>query len=505
MRTKNSFYNFFVSIVSGLIIPLFGFVKVRLFIDLYGSDLNGLYLVFMNVINFINISEYSFSLAFRQLLYKPLAENDHAQVNRIFSGVRHTYAIIGSIMIVVGFVVGFVIPNFIDTTLPSFEVFGLFLILSLPFGLSYFILPPSLLIIADQKEYKISFWIQTIAIIRMVLMIIVILAGLSYFYIFVIEGLNVLIGNLVAYRIAMKHYPWLKYDKLIKNSVEFNTNAKHTLIQRLSHLAVNNTDSIIISRFISLTAVSIYGAYIYLIEAALRIVNSAITSPINSFGNLFNSDRSKSYDVFKEYYELSLFFASVLSICIFVVLDDFVYIWVQQESYVLSIFVSVIFAFNVFYLTQREAIIIIRDANRLFIDAKKNAYLMTITKITLSLLLVKRYGISGVLMATLVTYVCIDLLYNPRLVYNKVFNKNVSAYYRTFVSRLLLSVALAFIFHLLYQTQIEYIGTSFTNFILSLIILGGTVFITVFFIYYSLFPTFRALVKRILSIFRIKI
>lgn len=502
MRTKNSFYNFFVSIISGLIIPVFGFVKVRLFIDLYGSDLNGMYLVFMNVINFINISEHSFSLAFRQLLYKPLAEKNYESVNRIFSGVRHAYAVIGTIMLIIGVFVGFVLPNFIDTVLPNFEVFGLFLILCLPFGLSYFILPPSLLIIADQKEYKISFWIQSIAIIRMIMMILVILAKLPYIYIFFIEGLNVLIGNIVAYRISIKNYPWLKYDKTIKGNDEFNKNAKHTLIQRLSYLAVNNTDSIIISRFISLTAVSIYGAYIYLIEAALRIVNSAITSPINSFGNLFHSDKSKSYDVFKEYYELSLFFASILGICIFVVLDDFVYIWVHQESYVLSITVSIIFALNVFYLTQREAIIIIRDANRLFIEAKNNAYLMSFMKVILSLLLVTRYGITGILFATLTTYGLVDFTYNPKLVFNKVFNIRVSEYYKAFFGRLSLSIFLAYVFHMIYQTQTAFVNASFINFILSLLVLGCSVVMVVFGIYYFIFPTFRALVKRVLNIFR---
>ena len=48
-----------------------------MFIDLYGSDLNGLQLTIMNVITFLNVFELSYSLAFRQLLFKPLAENDH--------------------------------------------------------------------------------------------------------------------------------------------------------------------------------------------------------------------------------------------------------------------------------------------------------------------------------------------------------------------------------------------------------------------------------------------
>jgi len=74
MRTKYSFYNFLVSIIASIALPLIGFVKVRLFIDLYGSELNGLQLTMAQVITYLNVCELAFSLAFRQLLFKPLAE-----------------------------------------------------------------------------------------------------------------------------------------------------------------------------------------------------------------------------------------------------------------------------------------------------------------------------------------------------------------------------------------------------------------------------------------------
>ena len=62
MRTKYSFYNFLVSLITSVALPIFGFIKVRMFIDLYGSDLNGLQLTIMNVITFLNVFELSYSL-----------------------------------------------------------------------------------------------------------------------------------------------------------------------------------------------------------------------------------------------------------------------------------------------------------------------------------------------------------------------------------------------------------------------------------------------------------
>ena len=498
MRTRYTFYNFLVSIISGIVIPVLGFVKVRLFISTYGDELNGLYLVFNNVITYLNICELSFSLAFRQLLFKPLAENDRNEVNRIYSGVSSIYRFVGKLVIVLAFVLAFIVPLFNRDTIEMsvFEMAFLFLLMALPFGISYFLLPPSLVIIADQKEYQISVWIQSIAILRMFLMILVILLKLPYVLIFIIEGLNVLLSNFFANRIALKQYPWLKYDKAIKTNEEFKKSSQSTMVQRLSNIAITSSDNIIINTTMDLTSVSIYGSYSYLIEAALRIINSAITSPINSFGNLFNSEEEDSYPVFEEFYDFSSYLATILSVCIFVVLDEFVYIWVHKASYVLPLSASVIFSLNVFYLTQRESVILIRDANRLFLKAQKNAYLMTAVKIILSFLLVWKFGVIGVLLGTLIAYGTVDLFFNPKLVYEEVFHKSAWIYYRNFGVRLLIAALLAAVIYPLYQKAVPYVGDSLIHFGITAIALGISVVIITTLIYVLLFPSFRRLLKR---------
>ena len=181
MRTKYSFYNFLVSLITSVALPIFGFIKVRMFIDLYGSDLNGLQLTIMNVITFLNVFELSYSLAFRQLLFKPLAENDRDRVLSIYNGAVKVFRFTGMAVLVVGALTALLFPMFAESPLGYGETVTMFLILCVPFGLSYFLMGPNFVIIADQKEYKINIWIQTIAILRMVLMVGVILMKLDVY------------------------------------------------------------------------------------------------------------------------------------------------------------------------------------------------------------------------------------------------------------------------------------------------------------------------------------
>lgn len=506
MRTKYSFYNFLVSLITSVALPLFGFIKVRMFIDLYGSDLNGLQLTIMNVITFLNVFELSYSLAFRQLLFKPLAEGDQAKVLSIYHGAVKIFRFTGMAVLAVGAVTALAFPMFADSPLAYSETVTMFLILCVPFGLSYFLMGPNFVIIADQKEYKINIWIQTIAILRMVLMVGVILLKLPYIYIFLIEGLQVFIANLIARQIALKNYPWLKQKQTIQPDNSFQKNAKYTIIQRLSTLATNNTDNLVITFFMGYTMTSVYGSYSYLTESVSKIINSAITSPINSFGNLFNDRGADSYSVFTEFFNFAVYVASIIGVCIFVVIGRFVLIWMKMRpEYSVTIVIAFLFAINIFYMTMREPVIICRDANGLFKDAKNNAYLLAVSKVVLSIALIQPLGIAGVLAATMLTNWTVDFLYNPILVYKKVFRLNPLRYYKMVFSRLAVALIIGGAAYLGWQSQQAYISGSTLHFLIGCVVLGLIVFVVFTVIYWFSYDSFRKLIRRGWRLIRHKI
>lgn len=497
MRTRYSFYNFLVSLITSVALPIFGFIKVRMFIDLYGSDLNGLQLTIMNVITFLNVFELSYSLAFRQLLFKPLAEDDRGKVLSIYNGAVKVFRFTGMAVLIVGALTALLFPMFAQSPLGYGETVTMFLILCVPFGLSYFLMGPNFVIIADQKEYKINIWIQTIAILRMVLMVGVILLKLPYVYIFLIEGLQVFIANFIARRIALKNYPWLKENKQLAYDDAFQKNAKYTIIQRLSTLATNNTDNLVITFFMGYTMTSVYGSYSYLTESVSKIINSAITSPINSFGNLFNDSGADSYSVFTEFFNFAVYIASIIGVCIFVVIGRFVLIWMKMRpEYSVTLLIAFLFAINIFYMTMREPIIICRDANGLFKDAKNNAYLLAISKVVLSIVLIQPLGIAGVLAATMLTNWTVDFLYNPVLVYKKVFRLNPLRYYKMVFSRLAVAILIGAAAYAGWQTQQAFVTSSTLHFLIGCVVLGMLVFVVFTIVYWFSYASFRKLIQR---------
>ena len=243
--------------------------------------------------------------------------------------------------------------------------------------------------------------------------------------------------------LALKAYPWLKEKPETIDNKSFIKNAKYTIIQRLSALATNNTDNIVITSFMGYAMSGVYGVYSYLNEFVYKIVNSVISSTINSFGNLFNDENADSYKVFTEFFNFACYGASIVSVCIFVVMADFIPIVMRKtEIGPIPFNLVLMFSINIFYLTMREPVIISRDANGLFKDAKNNAYLLAISKIVLSVIMVRIWGLAGVIGATLITNWTVDFLYNPRLVYKKVFKLDVIKYYKMVFSRVVITAVI---------------------------------------------------------------
>ena len=492
-----------VSTIAALVLPLVGFVKVSLFVRLYGSAVNGLQLTIAQVITFLNICELAYSLAFRQLLYKPLAEGDRETVKSIYHGACKVFRMTGVICILASIAVALIFPSLSESPFSYWETVGTFLLLALPYGISYFLMGPNFVIMADQKEYKINLWIQTISVCRMGLMVFAILMKMPFITILIIEGLNILLANSLSRIIALRAYPWLKEAPENPNDKSFQKKAGYAMVQRLSELATTQTDNIVISGFMGYVMSSVYGTYSYLTDNIGKITQTMVQSPMNSFGNLFNDREADSFGVFTEFFNFATYVSTIVACTIAIVMPQFVPVWMGDPLYSASIPICFFFGLNIFYMTMRQPVIIARDANGLYVNAKNNAWLLAGVKIVLSVILVQKLGLLGVVLATTIAYWVVDFLYNPRLVYDRVFHRPSTDYYFLVVTRLGIAIAIGlcgfwFWNHVMHVN----IADGRMALILNIILLGILITAVTTIIYWLAYRSFRHLFTRLMGILK---
>lgn len=501
MRTKNSFLNMLTNLIPSLIIPILSLIKLSWLMKTYGTDIYGMNLYLTQVMGYLNLVEGGFGFAFVQALFKPFAEDDKDKIRELYQGANLILKLIGCAIFGLGVIVFILLPWMLKTTLDYSFVRIVFLLMILPTVVDYFLMAPSLVMQADQKEYFLNLIRKTIQIIRTCTHLAVLYFQMDYLFIPLTEAIYIVIQVFLSRRIVFKYYPWIK--EKAKRDMSTLSNAKQVFAHRLAGVVLTSTDTLLLGKIIGTSANALYGNYSYITSEIQKILESIINAPKASLGNLFASEGEKGYSVFKEFFAFTTFISTIICIPVCITINRFVHFW-QGEEFLLTLLDSFLFSGILFFVLSRQPIMLVRDTNGLFKESKKFAYMEAALNFLLSIVGIYYMGITGALLVTFFTYLASDLLMNSVLVYNTVFKKKIREYYGMYLSKLFIAVIVGLLSFSLWNSLLD----SHTGNLFLWFIMAGTLFviegILVFVIYVSLFPDFRLFLKRIETILRKK-
>ena len=301
MRTKHSFLNMLVTTIPNLILPILGFLKFSLFTSIYGDSINGLYSTLLQIMAVLNLVEGGFGIAFQQILYKPLAKQDHKKVTELYNGAIYLLRWMGINILVLGTIVGVATPFFINSSepIPNLTIYSIYFLLLFPVVISYFLMGPNIVVQADQQYYKINIGIQLITLIKSILVIVIAMMGLPLFVVLVIDGLLTIVSYAYSRQKALSLYPYLS-DNQEGRDLSALENTKHVFAHKISGVILSNTDPILLSAFVATSVTNIYNAYNLITASLQKILYSIVQAPVDSFGNLFSSEDEHKYPTFLE-------------------------------------------------------------------------------------------------------------------------------------------------------------------------------------------------------------
>ena len=502
MRMKHSLLNMLVATVPSLILPIIGFIKFSLFSHVYGDSINGLYSTMIQIMAVLSLVEGGFGIAFQQMLYQPLAQQNDKKVTELYNGAIYLFRKIGIIILILGFIVGVVQPLFINQNsghISNFSIYSIYFLLLLPVVISYFLMGPNIVVQADQQYYKINLGIQIITLLRSILVIIMAMMGLSLEVVLVLDGILSIVSYIYSREKALKLYPYLRNNHEGRDLSALE-NTRHVFVHKVAGVALSNTDPLLLTYFISPFMTNIYNAYNMICSSLIRILYGIIQAPSDSFGNLFSSDENHKYSSFLQYVNFAFFLSSITSSVLFITANDFVRLWMKDARYVLSYVDVFLFTMNTYYLVSREPLLVARNVNGLFKETKKIALLSVIVNLGLSLLLIKPLGITGILLGTFLMYYFVDLIMSARLVYPPIFNLSARQYYKIVISRTTIMFILTLLGTLIWSKWFSNNVSNILTWFIGAGGIGGILFSIYTLLYYFLFEDFRSFSYRIRSL-----
>ncbi|MGI6329626.1 MAG: lipopolysaccharide biosynthesis protein [Bacilli bacterium] len=500
MRTKYTTLNFVTSFFPWLIIAVIGFVKIKLFIQYFGPEMNGLIQLSGQLYAYLSLMELGFGSAIIYSLYKPFVDNDQEKISQLFVGAKSIFKKIGFLIFLGGFLLSIIVP-FIITNLqiPRLYVFAVFFLYAWDYLSMYFLLLPyKVLLQADQKKYKLNIITNTRHLIFRLIELLLIINKVNLLLIIIGSITANLISNLFVIKTVKKEYPWLnKKDKADTSPMGMT---KDVFFHKINRLVFNHTDNIILSIAQGLTTVSIYGAYNYIISYLNQILNYIFKAPQASMGNLHADEKvgiSKKEAIFNEYLSLSFYFALLVVPLFIVSVSSFISVWINK-TFVLSSLAIILFGFILWYEFILVPLVTTLEAKGEYKNIKKADFYSAITNLVLSFILVFKYGIVGVLIGTVVSYALVSHILYVRYVYQSFIEKPVLIYYKKYIVFLISLIIVIFSQNILIKGLNLYNNDNIFQWFLETSFIGSISLIVITFLFYFFYSSFQNFINRVL-------
>lgn len=448
-RKKSSFKNMITAVSSNVLTIIVGLVAQAVFIKILGSEYLGLNGLFSNVISMLGIVELGMGSAIIYNMYKPIAENDHEKIKSLMQFYKKSYRIITLIISIIGIMIIPFIKYIVDieSVTVGINVYLVYILFLLETICSYILSYKRSMLYADQKEYITNIIHMGYTILVNTMQLTFLYFTHDYYLYLIIKVMMRLVENIVISSYVNRRYSYL----LDNNVTKLDSKTEKDIFQKIRALffhkigtfIVSGTDNIIISKYLGLVTVGLYSNYYMIINAVQTVINHIIQATRASVGNLLVTEsKTKQFDIFNKIRFVNFWISCFSSICIFVIMDSFITIWIGYK-FVLPTKVLLVLVINFFIVSSRSTYGAFKEAAGIFYEDRFVPIIESLLNIVLSIIFVKKFGLMGVFMGTIGSGLVLWCYSYPKYVYNKLFGRKISDYMKETIYYFIIFILIA--------------------------------------------------------------
>lgn len=448
-RKKSSFKNMITAVSSNVLTIIVGLVAQAVFIKILGSEYLGLNGLFSNVISMLGIVELGMGSAIIYNMYKPIAEEDHEKIKSLMQFYKKSYRIITLIISIIGIMIIPFIKYIVDieSVTVDINVYLVYILFLLETICSYILSYKRSMLYADQKEYITNIIHMGYTILVNTMQLTFLYFTHDYYLYLIIKVMMRLVENIVISSYVNRRYSYL----LDNNVTKLDSKTEKDIFQKIKALffhkigtfIVSGTDNIIISKYLGLVTVGLYSNYYMIINAVQTVINHIIQATRASVGNLLVTEsKTKQFDIFNKIRFVNFWISCFSSICIFVIMDSFITIWIGYK-FVLPTKVLLVLVINFFIVSSRSTYGAFKEAAGIFYEDRFVPIIESLLNIVLSIIFVKKFGLMGVFMGTIASGLVLWCYSYPKYVYNKLFGRKISDYIKETIYYFIIFILIA--------------------------------------------------------------
>ena len=431
-RTKNTVRNIIFGFLNRLVNIFLPFVSRTVILYVLGTQYLGLSGLFSSILSFLSLAEMGAGNAMVYSMYKPIAENDTKTIKALANLYRRFFRLIGTIIFCMGLCLMPFLRRLIHGDVPSdINLYILYLIYLFNAVLSYWLYAYKSAILSAYQRNDIG---SKIAIIVTFLSYLVMIPSLlltkNYYWYAIWIPISTIVTNILRAIYVDKNYPELKPEGEISEELRRSIVKKVSALiwTKLNTVVLHAADNIVMSAFIGLTAIAMYGNYHYIMSAVTGFLGIFYSSMTAGLGNSLVTDSlEKNYDDFMKFSFANAWLTGWCTICLVCLYQPFMLLWVGTD---LMFPFSIVLLFGLyFYIYQiRKIPVTYKDAAGIWWEDRFRPYVCMITNITLNIIMVKTIGIAGIILSTVFS-LFISIPWENYTIFRYVFHCSSREYY----------------------------------------------------------------------------
>ncbi|MGI6377809.1 MAG: lipopolysaccharide biosynthesis protein [Bacilli bacterium] len=461
-RIKNTKRNIVSGLIKQIISILLPFIIRTIIIYTLGTAYSGLNGLFSSILQVLNLTDLGFTAAVTFVMYRPIADGDNESVSAILNFLKKTYFIVGIVILLIGLAITPLLSYLISGEIPSdINIYLLFLIYLFNTVISYLLFAyKGALFNAMQREdvvsniYSVtSFFIKGIQILLLIF--------LRNYYVFImVMPLGTVANNILLQVFSKKYFPEIiPNGKLPKETYRvIIKQVKALFVGKLGTVARNSLDDVMISFFMGLVAVAIYDNYYYIFSAIYGILLVLTQSMQASVGNsIAKETKLKNYKDLLKFNFLFMWIVGWCSITMSCLYQPFMFLWMRGDTNMLLSLLDMFLLCLYFYiLNMNNARNLFLEGNGLYHECRLWFVLEAVGNLVLNLLLGYFLGITGIILATIITIFVFNFITRTNVVFKHYFNISPKEFYLKHLLYFLITICVGFVtYHLCDFIRIE--------------------------------------------------
>lgn len=414
-------------------------IGVRMvFVRVLSKEYLGLSGLFGNIISLLSLAELGIGTAIIYSLYEPLAMYNQDKISSLMKFFQKVYRVVGIAILVIGIGLTPFLSFFIKEMPDIPEIYQVYILFVINAAVSYFFSYKGSLISADQKDYIIKKVKLVVTFCMYLLQAIVLFKTGNYLLFLGIQITSTLVQNVIYTAVANRMYPFLNEKKVAALDPDtlhgILTNTKALLLHKVGDVVKFSTDNLIISKYVGLIEGGIYSNYTLIQQALMGVLAQIFVSMTASVGNLgVTGNTFTKYQIFRKIFFLNAWIYGLCSILFLCLAQDFIGIFFGG-SFVMDNKILFMIILNFYLLGMRKTTLTFRDAFGLFWQNRYMPIAEAGINLVISLVLVTKYGITGVLVGTALSTLLLPWWVEPYVVFRHGFKTSLVEYWKQYWS-----------------------------------------------------------------------